>query len=92
MALTIAQASDTISRVRGAARKLIEVKDEIVSLTDLYASLNVLVDLNQTHFVGENEGINLADFNAAVTVLAVTITTLKAGPLPSGMTKIIRIT
>lgn len=88
--MTPSQASDFVSEVRDTARKMLAVKDKATSLTDKYASLNVSTDLNQDHFAGENDGILLADFNAAVAVLGTINTQLKAGT-PSNMTKLIKI-
>lgn len=88
---TPAQLSDFISEVREAARKQLAVKDDATRLTDDYLSLNIQADLTQEHFVGDNDGIAVADFNAAVAVLGQINADLKAGAAPTKMTKLIKI-
>lgn len=91
MPATPAQLSDFITEVREAARKLLAFKDDATRLGDDYASLNVQAELTQAHFVGENDGISVADFNAAVVMLGQVNADLKAGAPPTKMTKAIKI-
>lgn len=96
MAATPAQISDFITNSRTASRQALALKDAISKLTDDYAGLNVQAELTQQHFLGENEGITVADFNAAIQVLGQLNTDLKAdadgaGPGLSKMVKLIKI-
>lgn len=88
---TPAQLSDFITNVRAAARQQLAVKDTISKLTDDYLSLDVQASLTSGNFVGDNDGISVADFNAAVTVLGQINTDLKGGAAPTRMTKLIKI-
>lgn len=96
MPATQAQLSDFITNSRNASRQALALKDTISKLTDDYQGLNVQAELTQQHFVGENEGITVADFNAAIGVLGQLNTDLKldadgAGPGTSKMVKLIKI-
>lgn len=64
--ITPKQASDFVSRSREAARMAKKLKDEITSLTDVYVEQKILTDLNTGHLSGDHEGLDLAEFQAAV--------------------------
>lgn len=96
MPSTPAQLSDFITNSRSASRQALALKDAISKLTDDYSGLNVQAELTQQHFAGENDGITVADFNAAIQVLGQLNTDLKldtdgAGPILSKMVKLIKI-
>lgn len=89
--ITPKQASDFISRSRAAARLAKALKDEITSLTDIYTDQKIVTDLTIDHFTGDNVGLDMAEFQAAVLALGAITTNLKAGGAPTILTKLLKI-
>lgn len=43
-----------------------KLKDEITSLTDVYVEQKIPTDLTANHLSGDHEGLDLAEFQAAI--------------------------
>lgn len=91
MPATPNQIASFVSRARAASRLLVSAKDELTSLADVFTAMGLSTAITAEHLVGEHEGLDLAEFNAAVLALGAINANIKAGS-PSNMVKIIKIT